>query len=253
MKYKKPYLSKVILRLDFDAPVFTPVVNISKTHAESLQARFPKAEPSEVTHTEYRIFPEKEKLSASETAETHLRFYGSDRKKILVLAPDFITLEYTQYDTFPSLLLDYDIVHTILLQLNPDVQTKRLGLRYINHIDLDEADPTKWDEYLKPELLSIFRVPEDPLTISRAFHVLVTNYGDYYVTFQYGAFNPDFPALLKRKQFTLDYDAVCEEHLPLTRIANLLDSYHIKIEYLFENNITDALRAKMEVVADHAQ
>ena len=60
--------------------------------------------------------------------------------------------------------------------------------------------------------------------------------------------NPDFPAVIKRKSFTLDYDAYCTQLLDKTDIPAFLDRFHDRINSSFEKVITDGLRKKMGVI-----
>ena len=105
-----------------------------------------------------------------------------------------------------------------------------------------------WDKYLQPELLASFSLAKDKSTLSRAFHTLEFNYGDMYLRFQYGMHNPDYPGVIKRKIFTLDYDAHCNQTIERGAIPQFLNRFHDCINESFENVITDNLRKKMGVI-----
>jgi uncharacterized protein (TIGR04255 family) len=125
----------------------------------------------------------------------------------------------------------------------PEIQISRFGLRYINVIEIDEPDPTNWEKYISPDLLSIFRVPNESDEILRAFHLLSTKKDDVSLLFQYGMHNPDFPAPIVKKTFILDFDASYQGSRNEAQIKLDIDLFHDQIEKYFENSITDDLRA----------
>jgi uncharacterized protein (TIGR04255 family) len=129
------------------------------------------------------------------------------------------------------------------------LQVKRLGLRYIDSLDFpNENNPIAWHDYLDERLLAIFKIATNPKTISRAFQILEFNYGDYNLRFQYGMPNPDYPAPIRKKAFTLDYDAYCTLLLSQEEIVQYLSTFHQKLKAAFEEIITQKLRDVMERV-----
>ncbi len=141
---------------------------------------------------------------------------------------------------------DFLSVTDALFNAYPKLQVKRLGLRYIDNIDIAEGNPTEWDKYLKPELNTIFAIAEKKEIISRAFHVLEFNYGEDLLRFQFGMFNPDYPAPIKKKIYTLDHDMYVARLLDKKDIGETLDRFHEKINRSFEEVITNELRKVME-------
>ena len=61
--------------------------------------------------------------------------------------------------------------------------------------------------------------------------------------FQFGIHNPDYPAQIKRKAFILDYDAYHQGILNIQDLSTSVDEYHNVIQHVFEDNITENLRA----------
>ncbi len=95
------------------------------------------------------------------------------------------------------------------------------------------------------KLLSIFNVADDKTKIARAFNNLTLNYDNFKLRFQYGMWNSDFPATIRKKVFILDYDAYDESLWSKDEIIKFLPIFHDKIEQLFEMSIKQALRDKM--------
>ncbi|MFZ0034865.1 MAG: hypothetical protein WAK60_07750 [Sedimentisphaerales bacterium] len=59
-------------------------------------------------------------------------------------------------------------------------------------------------------------------------------------------FNPDYPAPIKKKIYTLDYDMYVTKLLGKTDIEQTLNRFHEKVNRSFEEVITDELRKIME-------
>ena len=148
---------------------------------------------------------------------------------------------------YEQLKEDFIAVINELFNHFPKIKGRRLGFRYIDVIDLDEADPTDWDQYILPDLNKNISIIDDKKTLSRIFHVIEFNYGDSNMRFQYGMLNPDFPASIKKKVFTLDFDMYTNNILEKEDIGDLLDKFHEKLIDSFEEVIIDPLRLKMGI------
>jgi len=216
-KYRKDFLKQVTARIDFAEPLGIPA----------------KGPPD----------------SETEVREWH--YYSKSRHKKLVVTDQSMLVEYTKYNTFKTLRDDFLKTSDALFDTFEDLQVKRLGLRYIYHIELDEPKATDWSKYLRPELLSTFKLADDQKTIARAFHVLeIVHDDESRIRFQYGMPNPDFPARIKRKIFTLDCDAYCTLLLDKQDVERFLDIFHTRARKAFEQVITAGLRSKMGVIYD---
>lgn len=249
-KYRKPFLADVVARIDFAFPIVEFDNPLPPNFSSAIRKFFPVLEPNEVIAQGFRIDFDPEsgaRASHEQTKEIEWRFFSTDRDKMLSVTRDFIVISYKSYESFAVLKNDFIGVLQELFKTKPDVQIRRFGLRYINIIDLNENQPTKWHIYLNPNLLSIFKVPPDSSLISRAFHSLQLNLErDVKMHFQYGMHNPDFPALIRRKQFVLDYDAYFEGLLQsISEISEYLELFHDNIERLFEGSIKEKLRVIM--------
>jgi len=92
--------------------------------------------------------------------------------------------------------------------------------------------------------------PDNAAEICRAFNNLSFNYGDLFLTYQYGLYNADFPAPIRKRNFVLDFDAYCQGPQNFDDIRRNIDLFHDKIQDLFERSITDKLRNKMGINTD---
>jgi len=168
-----------------------------------------------------------------------------------LLTDEAFTVEYTAYESFDRLKNDFlRPVKAIFSAYKKDVQVGRLGLRYVDTIDLrTEEDPLDWSEYLIPGLLSSFAIPEDPSSIIRSWQIIESRVDNVYLRFQYGMNNPDYPAPIQRKIFTLDNDAYVAGVLDYDTIMDCVSTLRAVIKLSFERAITDKFRRHMGVVS----
>lgn len=244
--YKKTFLTQVIVRIDYLNTIDSILTGLPKPLSQKALRLFPIAEPREVIAQELQITPK-----AVESARTikgkEWHFFGKNREKYLVIGNKAMFINYSIYESFEKLQGDFSSMLDPLLATFEDLEISRLGLRYINNVELSESDYTNWSPYLNKKLLTIFNVADDVSKISRAFNVLELNYGDMNLTFQYGMHNPDWPAVIRRKLFVLDFDAYFQGLIQSKEeVSAYLIRFHDKIQELFESSITAKLRGLMD-------
>jgi uncharacterized protein (TIGR04255 family) len=243
-KYKRNFLHKVIARIDFQQ-----IIGIRNSLSKELSKKaleiFPIEEPKK------KLVGVKFQLSAKEVKREELgekvewHYHGRNREKSLCIASDFMYISYSIYENIEKLSAEFFTILEQLIKSYRDIQVTRTGLRYINNIELNEGNHIEWHRYLNDDLLSIFDVALDKTKISRAFQILELNYGDMNLKFQYGMFNPDFPAPIRKKIFMLDYDAFFQGLQSENEIKDNIIKFNNEIEKLFESCIKDGLREVM--------
>jgi uncharacterized protein (TIGR04255 family) len=233
----KQYLDQVIVRIDFLNPQLSLANTLPPNLSPKIIADFPIAEPREIVSEELQIKPDT--IDRIKTPLKEWNFFGREREKRLCITRDFLFIEMKKYTSFADLEKTFlSFIEELFIGLE-NFQIRRIGLRYINKIKQDGAEYFSWNNFLKGNLLSIFNVPnsEDKIKIARAFHNLELNYGECNVRFQYGMYNPDFPALIRQKLFVLDFDAYFEGLISdKDTIKRKLEFAHEKIKNLLINS-----------------
>jgi len=249
-RYLKNYLTHAIIKIDFNN-IFPIDKNLPKEILDVAQKFFPLCDPITVAHSEIKLSAGGATVTEGEQSVTW-RFHGINKEKTLVIArkdprteKTSITIDYSKYESFDGLKDEFLSVLNKFSEVFPDVQIGRVGLRYINNINIDEKSPLNWSRYINTALLSSFRFVDDKKSISRVFTDLEMKYDDMSIKFQYGMHNPDYPSPIKKKIFILDYDiyyvGVCET----SDVPDMVNKYHDKIISLYESSIKDKLRDKM--------
>lgn len=245
--YKRNFLRQVIARVDFVGPLAAIATSLPAQLSQQILKRYPISEPAKAIAQELQISPEQEVVAAKRTEHTIWTFYSKERDRKLTLQPEALLLEVGQYRTFELMKDDFVAMAGALFAVAKDAQPSRLGLRYINVIELDGDKPFDWDGLLNAQMLSLFKFPLEPdrSSIARAFHNLELALGDFNLRYQFGMHNPDYPAKIRRRAFVLDLDGYAQGALNKAEIEQLLDTFHSKIQEYFEFSITDALRERM--------
>lgn len=242
-QYERNYLSKVIARIDFASLV--PQLGqegLAKQVATHALQHFPIADHED------RISVTLDATGTSKQIQRISTFYGRSREKKLAIAPDHFYVEARQYRNYRTFREEFLSLTDVLMNYY-GLEAKRFGLRYINTIEPGGQRPTAWRMYIDNHLLSSLRFLPNRENLARAFHTLAINRGEWMLVFKYGLYNPDYPAVIRKKQFILDYDAYCEGLIASADIERYMDEFHSGIVEFFELSITDRLRGKMGVIA----
>jgi len=241
--YTTNFLKEVIARIDLVSPVVSLGEQIPKSLSAVALRHFPIAEPHPVEVQKLRLT--KTTATAEPESFTEWNFHGSNREKRLTIVKNALFIVYSQYHKYETLRVEIGEILQAFLAAFPEAQASRLGLRYINRIDVNGAGPLEWSPYIAPELLGIFHFHIPDAQPVRMFHNLEFKFGDFNLRFQFGVHNPDYPAPIRRRDFILDYDAYAKGPLEQGEILGTLDGYHRSIQGLFERSITEDLRGRM--------
>lgn len=238
--YKSNYLIKVIARLDLLTPIKSLMQEIHKNISDDIMLSFPIAEPRKKIGKELLISPDE--LREKRIEEMEWNYHGKIKEKRCAISPDAIILDYKEYTSYETLRDEFIRIVTLFFNNYKNLQGRRLGLRYINEINLGHKNPLNWQEFINNKMLYLFDFFQEPDKLSRVFHNLEFNFGEFNLKYQFGMHNPDYPAKIKRKIFILDLDAYYEGPQNLDEISKSLNDFHSKIQELFEMSITDKLR-----------
>ena len=240
--YKTNYLTEVIARVDFAGPILELEKRLDRQVRDVLLKSFPIPEPKEVLAQ--HVEASKQSLKASHSTFTEWNFHGRDRDKTLTITPNSISVVYKAYDSFEILQSEFLQVTDKFFGIYADAQGKRLGLRYLNNIRVDESNLLDWEPYINAKMLGFLEFYPNATT-TRAIGLLEFSYDGFNVRVQFGMHNPDYPAPMRKKIFVLDLDAYHAGPLEGNEIASNLQQFHLRIQELFELSITDKLREKM--------
>jgi uncharacterized protein (TIGR04255 family) len=238
--YKNNFLTQVIARVDLVSPIMSIARELPKDISKVALKYFPIDEPKPAFTQEILIGPKEFSTRKEDFTEWH--FYGRNREKHLRIMPRTLLISYSKYEAYEGMQSEFVEIATEFFKAINQAQPSRLGLRYINEIDINDGDPLDWKKYIYPPLLGLFSFSVEDARPTRIFHNIESVFDDFNLRFQFGINNPDYPAPIRRKIFVLDYDAYHKGPIEPTEIFILLDKYHLRIQKMFESNITQDLR-----------
>lgn len=242
--YKNAFLKEVFLRIDFPSPLKGLDKTLPANVSKSALKQFPIAEPQKGVSQELQFTGSSIQATSSELVQW--AFHGHEREKSLIINPTSIVLTTRKYITYELLVEDITDVITEFYKTYKDLSASRVGLRYINIIEPNDEDPLAWSEYINEGMLGIIDFHENKDCITRAFHILDYNFDGQSIKYQFGIANPDYPAIIKRKQFVLDIDSFFNGAFELQEILGNVDLAHEKIQDFFEKSVTDKTRELMK-------
>lgn len=241
--YKKAFLKDVIVRVDFPVDMFAISGALEGELKQAALKRFPIYEPTDFDEQTISIHESSVVTNRRKVMES--TFHGKEHEKTLKLSNDYILQTAKAYKTYDLFKEDFLSVLEKVMPHSEKLTASRVGIRYVNVIELEEGDPLTWDDYLNESMLGIIDLGGQKNHVTRAFHILEYDYDGISIKYQFGIANPDYPSLVKRKHFVLDIDGYVHGAIELKDIQKIIDDSHKIIQEIFENSITDKTRNLM--------
>lgn len=242
--YKKNYLSEVVTRIDFAAPIGALLSEVIPTdiHA-AIKKHYSIYEPGKIT--EHGVHITDESVVSNKKEIQQWVYHGEDRDKtIIVSAYSFIVTfkAYKDYGDFKE-----NIIEPLqkIIELERNVQIKRTGLRFVNIFSGFIQSFGEVINYFHPMISSSFSDLVDQGNCSRNFLITEYIYDEIKLRMQSGIYNPDYPARIKKFDFIVDLDAYIDTPHITGNVESLIDDVHYKIQEKFEACITDKLRGAL--------
>jgi uncharacterized protein (TIGR04255 family) len=244
LRFEKNFLKKVIFRLDYSG-------------FESISEKDAQAFYNEIKD-DYPIFEKRQLVEFYTTIKTGQRIDEQKRKDIYdifdadkaikcTLANDHLLLEINTYLDFSWFKKIVETFYNCLSNRFGVLNTQRIGLRYINQIEIKNGDPLSWRGYINNSLLSVIdsffkSMKED---VARSMGQTTLNRDDYILIFHYGVNNSEYPSRVVRKEFILDYDCYTRDVQGSDIINDYLVPFHYEILRLFKMSIGSKLVGEM--------
>ena len=247
--YKKNFVSEAVLRVDF-----AKVQSINSDTLKALHSNLKRedAEFKEQTVTEYKLQIEKDNQQLKIANVGKLGTYDlvKDRAKYIFDHEKFLltTGQYVRFSTFYEL---FKTGYGLMNDLTKAEEYKRIGLRYINIINLDDiSGEVRWRDYINQKYIADYSDLQGDFpnaTLRRNMGLYVMKEGDYLINLQVGIWNKNYPGIVTDKEFIVDIDCFIDN---VTLDSNDVISYPPKMNIMacryFETVITDNLRTLMK-------
>lgn len=255
MIYKNNYLSDVIIRVDFVSQEESLKHSLSSNVKNTCVRYFPVPETRQVETQQVVVsnLPGAQNTTVSKEQLTEWHFWGLDKEKELCITSTCLFINVKRYRKYEELKDQFFHILESFTTEYSGVRINRVGLRYINQISLApekrlrKSWHTYWSKYINESLVRNMSFPDNDSALARCMSSIEMNYGDHMLRFQYGAFNPDYPAPNKKNSFVLDIDVYTTGLIEISDVRNNVDTFHDNVITWFEKAIKADLRTKMGV------
>lgn len=250
--YKNCFLSQVVVRIDFlqfisnesafSADIEKSILKVFPRKGKDQIVRF-----NSVNFTFDTAHPGLPNANGQIYEGMQREYLAQEENNKLILSNKFIAFEINQYDTFGTHMQWFrDVLASFFLQNR--VTAIRTGIRYVNLFDSGKIKLQK--NFFAPDIAATLAtklpIGEDEMLLIRSMHMSEYRLSTMTLNFRYGMFNPEYPNILRKNSFALDYDCFTTEQLESAdEILRNLENGHRAIQLLFENAITDAMRKVM--------
>ena len=227
------FLRQVILRLEFLGEIDRSqqvLDDINRAVSDIL----PDFETRDIVSVEMTI--DQAQKTTQERRYKSFSLRNNTTNNSLVLEPSAIIFDLKKYNNYEELKGLVQRVIRNLGEQTPSIKVSKIGLRYINQIIIDDGDPFDWTKLIKEPLICSLDFIKDRSELSRSVGVMELNKSDYYVRFQYGWFNSEFPNPIAKKEFLLDYDCYSKNETDISSIIGQIYILHEEIKNLFDQS-----------------
>ena len=233
-------VKEVICRLDFANAVSIFDTAIPKEVYSVVRKYYPIAEPQDILGTEVQINPVTGP-KVNNVITKQWVFWSRDKMSSCVIHSGFILFSIHNYDVFEELRKAVVEIIKAVMSVDETIQGKRLGLRYINSFDIINHDNWITEKFF--DALKGHKTKDTMRLVTTLEYAVESK--DISVRLLYGYLNPDYPAVMKKEDFTIDIDVYTQSIVFYDDIENYIDNMHFEAQDCFEKMITDDLRKEM--------
>lgn len=249
--YRMNFLSKVILRADFNTQPLT-VTAERPIFSDIAETIFPHASSTPLVEMHVNMTQEGGEVVQRVTGTVWNYRKKADGTAVVSFSNNYVSLEYGpgDYTTFDSFFAEFTTLLNALRQRYNLQLIDRIGLRYINEIRLP-GKALEWDGILRPDLVAatVQALPMQKGRMLRSMHQVIQQHGEDVLVFNYGIFNPDYPSPAVQRNFVIDIDCARQGAIPVIEALDCVRTLNDLASDTFESCIEDGLRTTMGVIS----
>lgn len=246
--YSNSPLSEIILKLNFAN--YNVKDNISKFH-DTIKEKFPYIDMNIEPKISINITNQNGEIKTTHEPTSWI-FYENefidDSPIIIEIGKSYCLLDFRvlgKYNGFQSFKNNYIDLLIKTLSVFEIKEVTSIGLRYINNIICDKGNPLDWSDIVSDNLLFDDLLGKYEST-SRLMSEFTFKKNDFFINFHFGMFNKEFPNPIARKEFTLDFDCICNDEVNIHEVEDIVIEMHKTISELFEENIAEEYKKNIK-------
>ena len=250
--YKEFFNKKIILRLDFDNEINTDEIHntaVSDSVINEIKKSFPMQQKDQIVKIQSvtNDFVHNKEVLRINKSIIQRSFAMQNKKAKCVISPYLLSLEFSEYFDFDEIMKNLERLLSIIYEQVTDLQTTRIGLRYIYLFDETTKKPQKnfFNSYISNFVNLKFGSKVKPKLsriITKSEFVIDD---DMRLVFNFGLHNKQYPSILSDNSFILDYDASCNAIInDSDSIIDKVRKGYSSIMDLLDNSISDVLKVQ---------
>ncbi|MFA5803339.1 MAG: TIGR04255 family protein [Melioribacteraceae bacterium] len=244
--YKKNFINRVILRLDFAVPFRTTPDFLNKVKTTLT---------SDLTNIELKIdyiksieanISEPTPTLKIETQGVKGTFNFDTQKERFIIEPNALILESSEYTSFKNFFDKFKIIFRAFDSLTNVEDYNRVGLRFVNIFrDLGIKNIQEWDKFIHKDYIPNYRnisFLENNFQVRRNTNDFYWGNGNYLLHLKNGIWNSQFPSIITEQEFIVDLDCYLRSIISKEQILSKPEEMdHIAYQF-FDSIITDELK-----------
>jgi len=205
--YKKNFITRALLRIDFNNTI-NLTSDILKKFKEKLSFEDLEFKEKTVKSLELKVDKKEKSFSVINIGKsgTYKFNKGSD---IFKLDHEKFLLTVNKYEKFSSFYEKFKTGFLVLQQLIKVNEFKRIILRYVNTISLDEIkELSDWKKFIKPVIVpdAIIKIENSKFSLRRIMNLFVLGDGEFFVNIHSGIWNNNYPSKITDTDCILSID-----------------------------------------------
>lgn len=243
--YKNNYLKQVIFRIDFEKVVLGNFDEFKKIVDKRFDQKLKRK--NQINNLSLEL---KSGEFTSEPEEVELwQFVNSKTNNKFEIGPTHCLVEYYSYKDSSDLKNNVQSLFEKFLQMHEVTRALRIGLRYINQIEMPNLKKVdEWSKYITHDLLVAQKfLMSKGKTPTRILNQSEFKTEAFNTVFKYGIWNEKYPSPITNNAYILDID--CFTRLPMdvegNKLLSIFSNLNKEAESIFEFSIKDELRKEM--------
>jgi len=247
--YKRNFITRALLRIDFNNTV-NLTSDILKKFKEKLAFTDLEFKEGTVKRLELKVDKEDQSFSVMNIGKSGTYKFDKGSAKFTLDHEKFLLL-VNKYERFSSFYEKFKTGFSVMQDLIKINEFKRIGLRYINTISLDEVkELSDWKKFIKPDIVPNYakiKIGNSKFSLRRNMNRFVFGDGEFFVNIHSGIWNKNYPSKLTNKECILDIDCYVDNVILESEdiLSKPREMDKIAFKY-FEFLITSKLRVILE-------
>jgi len=207
--YKQNFIKEVVLEIKFNSPITDLKSTALMRFKNGLKFKDVEFKEETIRRFELDVKDGSQSFDISTVGKKATFHFNRGINKFVLDNGGFL-LAVNKYENFKKFFDMFKLGFIVLKQNFAIKEFKRVGLRYINRIHIDEIKKiSDWSKFINSSFIPNYKrtiINDTNLTTRRNINTFVFGDGEYFVNINAGIWNNNFPSKIIDKKFIIDID-----------------------------------------------